>query len=116
MDNTEVEVKVLCEEKNPRSTGETKLRRYAQMMMKLADKHHYESMNSINRLPREIRGTVLASTEIYRDGIIGAVQSSSKFPYKEKRTTYNKLMILFKTLYIESFDLKVRKYMSKLYC
>jgi len=104
MDDKKEDIKVLCEEKNPRAMGETKLRRYAQMMLKLADKHYFESVGAINRLPREIRATILASTDIYRDGLIDAIHSSSKFPSKPKLTKYNKLMILFKTLYIKSMQ------------
>jgi len=104
MDDKNEDIKVLCEEKKPRSMGETKLRKYAQMMLKLADKHHFESVGAINRLPREIRGTILASTDIYRDGLTGAIHSSSTFPNKPKLTTFNKFMILFKTLYIKSMQ------------
>uniref|UniRef100_A0A2S2PC61 Uncharacterized protein n=1 Tax=Schizaphis graminum TaxID=13262 RepID=A0A2S2PC61_SCHGA len=104
MDDKNEDVRVFCVEKKPKSMGKIKLRRYAILMIQLANKHHLESMGAINRLPREIRGTILASTEVYRDGIIDAIQSSSKFPYKAKLTTYNKLMILFKTLYIESMQ------------
>jgi len=104
IDDKKEDVRVLCEEKKPRSMEETKLRRYEKMIIQLADKHYLESVEAINRLPREIRGTILASTEVYRDGIIDAIQSSSKCLYKAKLTTYNKLMILFKTLYIKSMQ------------
>lgn len=67
-------------------------------MILLANKHQLESVDGINRLPREIRGTILASTEIYH-GLINVIQSSPTFPNKAKLTTYNKLIILFKTLY-----------------
>jgi len=101
MDNEKEDIKIFCEEKNPRSMGDKKLQRYAKMMISLADKHQLESVDAINRLPRELRGTILASTEIYR-GLIDAIQSSPTFPNKAKLTTYNKLIILFKTLYITS--------------
>jgi len=101
MDNEKEDIKILCEEKNPRSMGDKKLQRYAQKMISLADKHQLESVDAINRLPRELRGTILASTEIYR-GLIDVIQSSPTFPNKAKLTMYNKLTILFKTLYITS--------------
>lgn len=104
MDDKNEDLKVLCEEKNPRSMGEKKLRRYAQVMLKLADKHYFESVGCISRLPRDVRDTILASTEIYRDGLIYAINSSPKFPSKPKLSKYNKLMILFKTLYIKSMQ------------
>lgn len=104
MDDEKEDVHILCIEKNPRSMGEQKLRRYAKMMLKLADKHHFESLDVINRLPREIRGTIRSSIEVYRDGIVGAMQSSSSFPYKARLTKFNKLKILFKSLYITSMQ------------
>jgi len=104
MDDKNEDVKVLCEEKKPRSMGETKLRKYAQVMLKLADKHHFESVGAIKRLPREIRGTILASTDIYRDGVADAIHYSSTFPNKPKLTKFHKFTILFKTLYITSMQ------------
>ncbi|XP_022173194.1 bifunctional lycopene cyclase/phytoene synthase-like [Myzus persicae] len=101
MDDEKEDIKVLCEEKNPRSMGDKKLQRYAQMMIQLADKHQFDSIDAIKRLPLEIRGSILASTEIYR-GLINAIQSSPTFPNKAKLTSYYKLKILFKTLYITS--------------
>lgn len=103
MDNEKEDIKVLCEEKNPRAMGDQKLQRYAQMMMQLADKHQLESVDAIKRLPRELRGPILASTEIY-SGLISAIQPSLTYPNKAKLTTYNKLMISFKTLYITSMQ------------
>lgn len=104
MDDKKEDIQVLCQEKKLRSMGETKLRKYAQIMIKLADKHHFESVGAIKRLPREIQITILASTEIYRDGVIGAIHSNSTFPNKPKLTTYVKFMILLKTLYIKSMQ------------
>jgi len=85
--------------------GDKKLQRYVKMMIQLADKHQLESVDTINRLPREIRGSILASTEIYC-GLINATHSSSTFPNnnKAKLTKYNKLIVLFKTLYIKSMQ------------
>ncbi|XP_026807314.1 bifunctional lycopene cyclase/phytoene synthase-like [Rhopalosiphum maidis] len=101
LDDEKEDLRILCQEKKPRSMGDKKLQRYARMMIQLADKHQLESVDAINRLPRELRGPILASTEIYR-GLNYAIQSSPTFPHKAKLTKYNQLMILFKILYIKS--------------
>lgn len=100
MDDEKEVVKILCHEKNPKSMGDKKWQKHAKMMIQLADKHQLESVDAINRLPREIRGSILTSIEVYR-GLINKIQSSPTFPKKAKLTMYNKLMIISKTLYIK---------------
>lgn len=103
LDDKIEDVRILCQEKKPRSMGDKKLQRYAQMMIQLANKHHLESVDAINCLPRELRSSILASIEIYR-GLINAIQSSPTFPNKAKVSTYNKLIIILKILYIKSMQ------------
>lgn len=54
MNDEKEDIKVLCEEKNPRSIRDQKLQKYAQMVIQLADKHQLESADAIKRLPREL--------------------------------------------------------------
>ena len=93
MDNEKEDIKILCQEKTPRSMGDKKLQKYAQMMIKLADKHQLESIDAINRLPREIRGPILASIEIYR-GLINIIQSSPTFPNKPNTPTQDRKSVV----------------------
>lgn len=74
MDDEIKEVRLLCKEKNPRSLGNKKLQRYANMLIKLLNKHQLESVDAIKRLPRELRGSILTSIEVYR-GFIYSIQS-----------------------------------------
>jgi len=54
----------------PRPLGNKKLLRYANEMIKIADKHKFEALDGIKRLPLEIRGLILTSIEMYRGLII----------------------------------------------
>lgn len=103
MDDEIEEVRILCKEKNPRSLGNKKLQRYASIMIKIADKHQFEAVDGIKCLPREIRGLILTSIEIYR-GLIYLIQSSPSFPNKAKLSKFDKCMIILKVLYIKSMQ------------
>lgn len=103
MDDETEEVRILCKEKNPRSLGNKKLKRYADTLIKIADKHQSESVDAIKCLPREIRGLILTSVEVYR-GLIYSIQSSPLFPNKAKLSRLHKCMIILKGLYIKSMQ------------
>lgn len=103
MDDEVEEVRILCKEKNPKSLGNKKLLRYANAMIKIADKHQFEAVDGIKCLPLEIRGLILTSIEIYR-GLIYLIQSSPSFPNKAKLSKLDKCMIILKGLYIKSIQ------------
>lgn len=103
MDDEVEEVRILCKERNPRSLGNKKLQRYARKMIKMANKHHFEAVDVIKCLPREIRGLTLTSIDIYR-GLINSIQSSPSFPNKAKLSKLDKCLIILKGLYIKSIQ------------
>lgn len=103
MDDEEEEVRILCNEKNPRSLGNKKLIKYSTRMIQLANKHQLESVDAIRWLPHETRGSVLAATEIYR-GLTSAIQSSPTYPTRASLSKWNKIFIGFYSLYIKSIQ------------
>ncbi|XP_026805481.1 bifunctional lycopene cyclase/phytoene synthase-like [Rhopalosiphum maidis] len=101
MDDEDEEVKILCQEKKPRSLGDKKLKKYSTRMIHLANKQQLESVDAIKCLPRETRGSVLATTDIYR-GLVSAIQSSPTYPARASLSKWNKIVIGFYSLYIKS--------------
>ncbi|XP_022173204.1 bifunctional lycopene cyclase/phytoene synthase-like [Myzus persicae] len=97
------DVRILCQEKKPRSLGNDKLNRYADKMKELSDKHLMEAMDVIWRLPIDLRGSILTSLEIYR-GIYYTIKASPTFPLKAKVSRWDKCKIIFRVLYIESLQ------------
>lgn len=103
MDDKEEEVRILCYKKNPRSLGDKKLKKYSMRIIQLAEKYQRESVNAINYLPYETRGSVLAATEVYR-GITSAIQSSPTYPTRASISKSHKMFIGIYSLYIKSIQ------------
>jgi len=103
MDDEEEEIRILCNEKDPRSLGNKKLIKYSTRMIQLANKHQLESVEAIRWLPHEARGSVLAATEIYHN-LTFAIQSSSTYPTRASLSKWNKMYIGFYSLYIKSIQ------------
>lgn len=101
MDDEEEEIRIICNEKKPRSLGNNKLVKYSRRMIKLANKHQIESVDAIRWLPHETRGSVLAATEIYR-GLTTIIESSPTYPTRAALSKWNKIVIGFYSLYIKS--------------
>lgn len=101
MDDEKEEVRVLCDEKNPRSLGDKKLKKYSTRMIQLADKYQSESVDAIRCLPHDARGSVLAATDIYR-GNISAIKSSLTYPTRAALPKLHKILIGLYCLYIKS--------------
>lgn len=95
------DVKALRQYKNPRSLGDFKLKRYANMLINLADKCHAESKDVIRSLPIESRGVILAFIDMYR-GYTSAIQSSPIYPARAKLTRWSKIKIGLYSLYVKS--------------
>jgi len=72
-------------------------------MKELADKHLMEAVDVIRRLPVDLRGFVLTSLEVYR-GLYHVIKASPIFPTKAKVSKWDKFKIIFKVLYIDSFQ------------
>lgn len=106
MDDEKEEVRILRDEKKPRSLGDKKLRKYSLRMIQLANKFQIESVKAIRCLPHETRGSVLAATEIYR-GLTSAIQSSSTYPTRACLSKWDKILIGFYSLYIKSIQYAV---------
>jgi len=103
MDDEEEEVKILCHEKQPRSLGEKKLKKYSMRLIDLANKQQSESVGSIRCLPHVARGSVLATTDIYR-GVVSAILSSHTYPTRASLSKRKKILIGLNSLYIKSIQ------------
>jgi len=103
MDDGDEEIKILCQEKKPRSLGDKKLKKYSTRIIHLANKQQLESVDAIKCLPRETRGSVLATTDIYR-GLVSAIQSSPTYPTRASLSKWNKIVIGIYSLYIKSIQ------------
>lgn len=103
MDEKEEEVRILCMDKTPRQLGDKKLTKYSTRIIKLANRHQLESVDAIGCLPREIRASVLATTEIYR-GLTSAIQSSPTYPTRASLSVWRKILIGIYVLYVQSFQ------------
>lgn len=103
MDDEKEELRILCCEKNPRSLGDEKLKQYSSKMIQLANKFQSESVNAIMCLPREVRGPVLAATEIYH-GITSAIQSSQEYPTRASLSKFHKIFIGLNCLYFKKIS------------
>ncbi|XP_027845625.2 uncharacterized protein LOC114125977 [Aphis gossypii] len=103
MDDEDEEIKILCQEKKPRSLGDKKLKKYSTRIIHLANKQQFESVDAIKCLPRETRGSVLATTDIYR-GLVSAIQSSPTYPTRASLSKWNKIVIGIYSLYIKSIQ------------
>lgn len=100
MDDIDEELRILCDEKNPRSLGEAKLKKYSSKIIQLANKNQSELTNAFGSLPKETRGSVLAISEIYRE-ISFQLQSSPEYPSKMSLSKRNKIWIMFHSIYIK---------------
>lgn len=103
LDNEEEEVRILCTEKNPRSLGDKKLKKYSTRMIQLADKYQTESVDALRCLPLETRSSILAAIDIYR-GNISAIESSPIYPTRASLPKLHKILIGFYSLYIKSIQ------------
>lgn len=103
MDDEEEEVKLLCHEKQPRSLGDKKLKKYSTRLIHLANKQQLESLDAIRCLPHVTRGSVLATTDIYR-GLVSAIQSSPTYPTRASLSMWKKIVIGLYSLYIKSIQ------------
>lgn len=103
MDDEEEEVRILCDEKNPRALGNKKLKKYSTRMIQLAKKQQSESVGAIRCLPHETRGPILAATDIY-NGLTSAIQSSPVYPTRGALSKWDKILIGFYSLYIKSIQ------------
>lgn len=103
MDEKDEEVKILCQEKKPWSLGDKKLKKYSTRLIHLANKQQLESVDAIKCLPRETRGSVLATTDIYQ-GLVSAIQSSPTYPARASLSKWNKIVIGIYSLYIKSIQ------------
>ncbi|XP_044011143.1 bifunctional lycopene cyclase/phytoene synthase-like [Aphidius gifuensis] len=103
MDDEIQELKILCEQKNPRLLGDKKLKKYSMRIIKLANKHQSESVNAIRYLPQEVRGSVLAATEIYR-GLTRVIVKNQNYPTRAALSKWNKIFIAFYSLYVKSIQ------------
>lgn len=103
MDDEDEEVRIICHEKKPRSLGDKKLKKYSSRLIKLANKQQLESVDAIRCLPYEIRGSVLATTDIYQ-GLVSAIVSSPTYPTRASLSKWNKIIIGLYSLYIKSIQ------------
>ncbi|KAL5245315.1 hypothetical protein ACI65C_012725 [Semiaphis heraclei] len=103
MDNEKEDLRILRQEKNPRSLGNKKLKKYSSKLIQLANKQQFESVGAIKYLPQDLIGSVLASTEMYR-GLIKAIQSCPTYPTRASLPKLSKLLIVLNTLYIKSIQ------------
>jgi len=103
MDDEEEEIRILCHEKQPRSLGDKKLKKYSTRLIHLANKQQLESSDAIRCLPQATRGSVLATTDIYQ-GLVSAIQSSPNYPTRASLSKWNKIWIGFYSLYIKSIQ------------
>lgn len=103
MDDEEEELRILCREKNPRSLGNKKLKKYSSRMIQLANRFQSESVNAIMCLPHEARGPVLAATEIYH-GITSVIQSSQVYPTRASLSKWHKIFIGLNCLYFKNIS------------
>jgi len=103
MDDEEEEVRILCREKQPRSLGDKKLKKYSTRLIHLANKQQTESAGAIRCLPHVTRGSVLATTDIYQ-GLVSAIQSSPTYPTRASLSKWNKILIGLYSLYIKSIQ------------
>lgn len=103
MDDKEEEIRIFCNERNPRSLGNKKLKKYSTRIIQLANKHQMDSVEAIRCLPRETRGSVLAATEIYR-GLTTVIQSSPTYPSRASLSKWNKICIGLYSIYIKSIQ------------
>lgn len=103
MDDEEEEVRILCHEKQPRSLGDKKLKKYSTRLIHLSNKHQLDSLAAIRCLPYVTRGSVLATTDIYR-GLVSAIESSPTYPTRASLSKWNKIAIGLYSLYIKSIQ------------
>lgn len=103
MDDKKNDVKVLRQDKNPRSLGEPKLKKYANKLINLANKFQSESENTLRSLPIEVRSLLLAFTDIYR-GYISIIQSRPIYPTKARMSNWNQIKIGIYSLYFRSLQ------------
>lgn len=104
MDDKKNDAKVLREDKNPRSLGETKLKKYANKLICLANKCQSESEQQVLRnLPVTSRGLILAMVDLYR-GYISIIQSSSIYPTKSRIPKLSMCKIVLYSLYVRSLQ------------
>lgn len=99
-DNEEEEIRILCTEKNPRSLGDEKLKKYSTRVIQLADECRSESVDALRYLPLETRRAILAAIDIYR-GNISAIKSSPTYPTRASLPKLYKMLIGFYSLYIK---------------
>lgn len=66
MDDKEEEIRILCDNKKPRSLGDKKLIKYFSKIINFAARSRIESLSDIECLPYETRGPVLATIVIGR--------------------------------------------------
>nr|BBU53367.1 carotenoid synthase/cyclase [Acyrthosiphon pisum] len=103
MDDEEEEIRILCHEKQPRSLGDKKLKKYSTRLIHLANKQQLESLDAIRCLPHVTRGSVLATTDIYR-GLVSAILSSPTYPARASLSKTKKILIGLNSLYIKSIQ------------
>lgn len=103
MDDKKNDVKVLRQDKNPRSLGELKLKKYANKLITIANKFQSESEKTLRSLPVEVRGLILAFTDVYR-GYISIIQSSPVYPTKARISKWNQIKISIYSLYFRSLQ------------
>lgn len=103
MDDEKKEAKAFCQEKNPRSLGDSKLKRYANKIINLTVKFQSESDDFFKSLPTESRGLILALTDIYR-GYIPAIQSSLNYPTNAKLSRWTMIKIGLHSMYVKNLQ------------
>lgn len=98
MDPEEV-LKDLTERRQPWNLGETKLRQLSLQILDYADTYKKEGLKGIGLLPEGARRPIMVATEIY--GYIGTViRRNSKYVRRAHASTFTKLRVLFKCMYL----------------
>lgn len=109
------EFDVLAKQRNPFKIENSKLKKYAEKMLDLADKLANESVYSIALLPTQCQRPILSALEVYQ-GIGKVIRNRELYERRACLNTFRKLKIILKCMYftdVDSFHTKLKMDFNK---